>query len=75
MLFHVVYVSSNANNGTNAGTFNVNANNASSNSNRNIGTHLAVSNHSESNPCPAKGEYVNPILLGRETEQQGAQQR
>jgi hypothetical protein len=39
----VVHVSSNANNGTNAGTFIVNANNDSSNRNRNIGTHLAVS--------------------------------
>lgn len=39
----VVIVSRNANNGTNAGTFIVNANNDSSNANRNIGTHLAVS--------------------------------
>ena len=75
MLIRVVHVGSNANNGTNAGTFNVNANNDSSNSNRNIGTHLAGSFNSERNPCPVKGEYVNPILLGRETEQQGVQQR
>jgi hypothetical protein len=33
-------VSSNWNNGANAGTFNWNLNNASSNSNRNISTHL-----------------------------------
>jgi len=39
---HVVNVSRNANNGTNAGTFNVNANNDSSNRNRNIGTRLAA---------------------------------
>jgi hypothetical protein len=40
-MIRVVNVSSNANNGTNAGTFYVNANNASSNRNRNIGTQLA----------------------------------
>lgn len=39
-MYRVVLVSSNANNGANAGTFNVNANNDASNSNRNIGTHL-----------------------------------
>ena len=41
----VVIVSRNANNGANAGTFIVNANNDSSNANRNIGTHLAVSSY------------------------------
>lgn len=75
MLVHVVHVGSNANNGANAGAFNVNANNDSSNSNRNIGTHLAESFNSERNPCSEKGKYVNPILLGRETEQQGVHQR
>jgi hypothetical protein len=50
---HVVHVSSNANNGTNAGTFNVNANNDSSNANRNIGTHLAVSSANETSPFPS----------------------
>jgi hypothetical protein len=50
---HVVQVSSNANNGTNAGTFNVNANNDSSNANRNIGTHLAVSSEIETSPFPS----------------------
>ena len=75
MLIHVVNVGSNANNGTNAGTFNVNANNSSTNSNRNIGTHLAESSNSERNPCSEKGEYADPILLGRETEQQGDHQR
>jgi hypothetical protein len=48
----VVIVSSNANNGTNAGTFIVNANNDSSNRNRNIGTHLAVSSVREISPFP-----------------------
>jgi hypothetical protein len=37
----VVHVSRNTNNGTNAGAFNVNANNDSSNANRNIGTQLS----------------------------------
>ena len=50
---HVVNVSSNANNGTNAGTFIVNANNDSSNRNRNIGTHLAVSSVRETSPFPS----------------------
>ena len=38
MMNHVVHVSSNANNGTNAGTFYLNSDNDSSNANRNIGT-------------------------------------
>jgi hypothetical protein len=50
---HVVIISSNANNGTNAGTFIVNANNDSSNRNRNIGTHLAVSSAIETSPFPS----------------------
>lgn len=50
---HVVIVSGNANNGTNAGTFIVNANNDSSNRNRNIGTHLAVSSAIETSPFPS----------------------
>lgn len=37
----VAHFGSNANNGTNAGSFYWNLNNASSNRNRNIGTHLA----------------------------------
>jgi hypothetical protein len=50
---HVVHVSRNANNGTNAGVFNVNANNDSSNANRNIGSQLAVSSTNETNPFPS----------------------
>jgi hypothetical protein len=46
---HVVHVSSNANNGTNAGTFNVNSNNDSSNANRNIGTRRVLLNFSLNN--------------------------
>lgn len=51
-MYQVVHVSSNANNGANAGTFNVNANNDASNSNRNIGTHLAVSSNAKPTPSP-----------------------
>jgi hypothetical protein len=53
MLNQVVHVSRNTNNGTNAGTFNVNANNDSSNANRNIGRQLAVSSTCETSPFPS----------------------
>lgn len=70
---HVVNVSGNANNGANAGTFIVNANNDASNRNRNIGTHLAVKNK---RTFPARcGKYVNPITLGSESEQRGCTQQ
>ena len=70
---HVVNVGRNANNGTNAGVFNVNANNDASNANRNIGTQTAVArNH---NTPARKGEYVIPLTLGRATEQRGCEQR
>lgn len=72
---HVVYVSRNANNGTNAGTFNVNSNNDATNVNRNIGTQLAVGVTPENTPCPFGGKYANPITLGRAIEQRGGQQR
>lgn len=69
----VVIVGRNANNGTNAGTFNVNANNDASNRNRNIGTHVAVG---ITQTIPASnGEYVIPLTLGRATEQRGCEQR
>jgi hypothetical protein len=51
-MYQVVNVGSNANNGTNAGTFNVNANNDASNSNRNFGAHLAVRSNAEPTPSP-----------------------
>jgi hypothetical protein len=73
-MIRVVNVSSNANNGTNAGTFYVNANNASSNRNRNIGTQLAVSCAFKLTPS-LRGEYVDPIQFGRETEKLGEQQQ
>jgi hypothetical protein len=70
---HVVHVSSNANNGTNAGTFYVNANNDASNRNRNIGAQLAVR---RAHTTPARGgEYVNPITLGSASEQRGCHQQ
>ena len=42
MSTHVVNVSSNANNGTNAGTFYLNSNNDSSNANRNLRNSIAT---------------------------------
>lgn len=70
---HVVNVGSNANNGANAGTFYVNANNDSSNRNRNIGTQLA---EQKTHTAPARGgEYVNPIALGSVSEQRGCHQQ
>lgn len=71
---HVVHVSRNANNGTNAGTFYVNSNNDSSNANRNIGAQHAVS--CKLNLTPArKGEYVYPIQAGSGCERLGEHQR
>jgi hypothetical protein len=74
-MYYVVHVSSNTNNGANAGAFNVNANNDSSNANRNIGRHLAVSCTKTETTPSFMGEYVYPIQLGRETEQLGEQQQ
>ena len=54
----VLNVGSNANNGTDAGRFYLNANNDSSNRNRNIGTHLAVSSADETSPFPV-GENMS----------------
>ena len=69
----MVHVSRNANNGTNAGTFILNANNDSSNRNRNIGTQLA---EEKTHTTPARGgEYVNPITLGSVSEQRGCHQQ
>jgi hypothetical protein len=71
---HVVHVGGNANNGTNAGAFCVNSNNDSSNANRNIGTQLAVSSALKLTPS-LRGEYVDPIQVGRATEHLGDQQQ
>lgn len=55
----IVIVSSNANNGTNAGRFILNSNNDSSNANRNIGSQHAVCSNWDLTPA-RKGEYVDP---------------
>ena len=71
----VVNVGSNANNAANAGTFIVNANNASSNSNRNIGSQLAVSCVLKLIPSLMR-KYVDPLQFGRIiTEELGEQQQ
>jgi hypothetical protein len=72
--WQVAIVSSNANNGTNAGGFYWNLNNDSSNLNRNIGTHLADAEMWHKTPA-LMGEYGNPILLGSVSEQQGGHQQ
>jgi len=74
MISYVVHVSSNTNNGANAGTFYVNANNDSSNRNRNIGAHLVGSCKQKLTPAPW-GEYVDPIQFGRATEELGEHQQ
>ena len=74
MMSHVVNVSSNANNGTNAGTFYVNSNNDSSNANRNIGRQHAGSCSRYLTPA-RKGEYVYPIQSGSGCERLGEHQR
>lgn len=70
----MVNVSSNANNGTNAGTFYLNSNNDSSNANRNIGSQHAVSSNLNLTPA-RKGEYVYPIQSGSGCERLGEHQR
>jgi hypothetical protein len=76
MYFYVVHVGGNANNGSNASVFTLNANNDSSNRNRNIGTHLAVVVPKFCNfLLQGWGEYVDPIRLGSASEQPGNQQR
>lgn len=68
---HVVHVSGNTNNGSNASVFTVNANNAASNRNRNIGSHLAVVILSRVFVLYGWGEYADPIRLGSISEQPG----
>ena len=70
----VVIVSSNANNGTNAGRFILNSNNDSSNANRNIGSQHAVCSNWDLTPA-RKGEYVDPIQAGSGCERLGEHQR
>jgi hypothetical protein len=73
-IYQVVHVSSNANNGTNAGTFYLNSNNDSSNANRNIGSQHAVCSNWNLTPA-RKGEYVYPIQAGSGCERLGDHQR
>ena len=70
----VVIVSSNANNGTNAGRFILNSNNDSSNANRNIGRQLVVSFDKTKTPA-LMGEYDYPIQSGSFCERLGEKQR
>ena len=71
----VVHVSRNANNGSNARVFTLNANNDASNRNRNIGTHLAVCSVFNFSLLQGRGEYDDPIRLGSTSEKPGNQQR
>jgi hypothetical protein len=73
-IIHVVNVSSNANNGANAGTFYLNSNNDSSTANRNIGTQHAGSSNQNLTPA-LTGEYVDPIQSGSGCERLGDHQR
>ena len=76
MTFQVVHVGSNANNGSDASVFTLNANNDSSNRNRNSSTHLAVVVPKSRNfLLHGWGEYVDPIRLGSASEQPGNPQR
>jgi len=68
-------VGRNANNGSIARVFTVNANNSSSNANRNIGRQLAVISSAERKiPC-MDAEYVDPIQFGSYGEELGDHQR
>jgi len=60
VLAYVLHVSSNANNGANAGTFTFNGNNDSGNRNRNIGTQLAVSSSWPKFPA-LRGKHDDPL--------------
>ena len=71
----VVHVGSNANNGSNAEVFCVNADNASSNANRNIGAQLAVILVIQHKTPVRLGEYVDPLQFGKATEELGDYQR
>lgn len=71
MTFHVTNVGGNANNGSNAGVFTLNANNDSSNANQNIGRQLAGSTPNRKPSLPIWSEYVDPIALGSLGEQRG----
>jgi hypothetical protein len=72
MMIVVTHVSGNANNGSNASVFTLNANNDSTNRNRNIGSQLAVvvSAYCRS-LLQGWGEHVEPLQFGSVSEQLG----
>jgi hypothetical protein len=71
-MIRVACVSGNANNGSNAGVFALNANNDSSNRNRNIGRQLAVVVLACCKPLlQGWGEYVEPLQFSSESERLG----
>ena len=72
MMIVVTHVSGNANNGSDASVFTLNANNDSTNRNRNIGSQLAVvvSAYCKS-LLQGWGEHVEPIQFGSVSEQLG----
>lgn len=69
---HVIF-SSNTDNGLNAGSFYLNANNATSNANANIDSADLLPNLLMINPCLAAGRTNNyaPLCVGREIEGSG----
>jgi hypothetical protein len=73
-MIQVFNVGGNANNALTTGVFHVNGNNAASNQNRNISTQLAVRCGYGITPS-LRGEYVDPIQVGRATEHLGEQQQ
>lgn len=70
-MYVVAHVGSNANNGSDAEVFTLNANNDSTNRNRNIGGQLAVSNAIYKLLLQGWGEYVDPIQFGSASEELG----
>jgi hypothetical protein len=71
-MIYVAHVGSNANNGSNASVFTLNANNDASNRNRNIGTQLAVVVSAVYRfLLQGWGEYVEPIQFGSASEELG----
>lgn len=60
----VVHVSSNANNGANAGSFYLNSNNDASNANRNIGTRLIRLNNAGDASSPLGETVGHNSLVG-----------
>lgn len=72
---YVVHVGRNANNGSKASVFALNANNASSNSNRNIGSQLAGGKSQGFGPRPERANKNAPITPSKEHEKRGVNRR